>query len=94
MPLIDKYFPESNLLNKIQELKDKESKRKSNSAKFNGFIAAEITGKSGKDLGMLINGFKKAVESFCDSYDDYIADSTSDAIKSKFIQWVDSEKSI
>ena len=87
LPIIDAYFPESNLLSEIQKLKNKALTRKKNAEKFNGFLVREWIEVSGKELGMLIQGFKKAVVHGESTFEDYLTILTPETVKSHFLNW-------
>jgi len=81
---IHEYFPECNLVGQIQELKDKENKRIELAAKFNGNIAIELSGKTGKELGDLLNKYKTSKESF----DEFLEENSVEDIKQDFIYFI------
>jgi len=60
--IINEYFPESNFLEILDELKKEDDRNKRISEKFNGNIVMEITGLKGKELGNFIHKFKQYIE--------------------------------
>ena len=60
--MINEYFPESNFLEMLDELKKEDDRNKRISEKFNGNIVMEITGLKGKELGNFIHKFKQYIE--------------------------------
>ena len=66
------------LIDKINELNEKDEKIKLIREKFNGNIIMEITGLSCKKLGEFINKYKSSFSDF----DDFIISSSDDMIKS------------
>lgn len=90
LPIIDEYFPEANLLKKIEELDKKDEINRQVSEKFNGrLIMKWIPGLKGKELGNAINGFK---EKLGENYKQIILESTIDEIKNQFIEYYEQEK--
>lgn len=59
LSLIEDFFPESNLQENIEILKEKYYKAKEIAAKFNGNDMMEISGLSGAPLGKTISEYKK-----------------------------------
>lgn len=94
--ILNDYFPESNLLEKIQELKNRETQRKEISGKFNGHLIMEITGAKGKELSQIMYNYKDYRNIFSDfkTFEDYLAHSESEKIKIDFSNWWQSTQSI
>ena len=61
LELVDNYFPEAKLSEKLQELKDKDAFNKAMAEKFNGDLVMEWTGLKGKELGNCIKFFKESI---------------------------------
>jgi SepF-like predicted cell division protein (DUF552 family) len=65
---IDSYFPESQLLKRIEELNRKNDLSKIINEKFNGNLIMKLTGLSGKELGNFIFQFKRIYGKDFDSF--------------------------
>lgn len=89
--LLNEFFPESNLIGQIQELKDKEIKRKENAAKFNGDLVRDwCPGLEGKELGKVLSEFKfhRGACSDARTFEDYLQMYPAEKIKSDFFAWI------
>lgn len=60
--MIDSFFPESNFKKILTELKIKDERNRLAAETFNGERIMNITGKTGKELGNVIQSFKKFLE--------------------------------
>jgi len=60
--IIDNYFPEVKLVEKLAELTTKDAYNKLIAERFNGNLIMEWTGLKGKELGECIVNFKKYIE--------------------------------
>lgn len=86
--ILDKFFPESKLIQKINELKEKEAARKGNAMKFNGILVMEWTGTKGKKLGTIIHGFRFwVVGLYASSFENYLQENSMATIKNQFLSW-------
>jgi len=84
LTMIDAYFPEANLLEKLTELKRIDSEYKIISQKFNGDIVMSwIPTLMGKQLGHVIGNFKADLG---DSYNDFILNSNFETIHNRFME--------
>lgn len=80
---IDNYFSESNLLNKLKELNEIDSKNKIISQKFNGdIIMSWIDDLNGNELGRAINLFKTTLG---DDFESFILNNDHNTIRNKFL---------
>lgn len=62
---IDKYFPEANLINKLQELQKKDEQNKEMNSKFNGKLVMNVyPDLKGSELGNMITNFMKSFEDY------------------------------
>lgn len=77
---LNKYFKNVNLIDKINELENKYFWRKEVNAKFNGDDIARITGLKNKELGQVINGYKKSK----DNYFEFLLYNEKDEIEADF----------
>ena len=84
LPMIDNYFPEANLMEKLSELQKVDSQNRVLSQKFNGDIVMSWLPKlQGKELGHAIRIFK---ESFDDEdYREFILNANYVAIEQRFM---------
>ncbi len=64
LPMIEAYFPESQLSAQIKQERIREMEVKAMSEKFNGHLVMELTGLSGKELGSFIVYFKRQFTDF------------------------------
>ena len=84
--LINDYFPDSNLLARIEELKIIELKKKQNHAKFNGNIIMEkFPDLSGAELGKSIGGFQNHIGNI--TFEDYLSSNTAENIMNDFTKY-------
>jgi hypothetical protein len=60
--MIDEFFPEANFKKTLTELKIKDERNRLAAETFNGDRMMEITGKTGRELGIIIQNFKKFLE--------------------------------
>jgi hypothetical protein len=89
IPLIDKYFPESNLLEKLKVLDKKNEINKELNRKFNGRMIMEwLPDLKGKELGDAIREFNISLG---EERESFILNSTSEQIKDKFIKFYGQE---
>lgn len=87
LPQINKFFPESNLIKKIEKLKlDCDNYREATN-KFNGKLVSEWTGLIGKELGDAIARFKNQVKISCVDWKEYILKTTAEEIKESFMKF-------
>jgi hypothetical protein len=92
LSLIDEYFPECNIIERIEEYKEKEKTKKEIAKKFNGDIIMEIyPNLKDKELGNFISNFKKYItEAENMDFDTYLLNNTGDIIKLKIITFYNS----
>jgi len=84
IPLIDKFFPEANLITEMDKLKQIDEINRSINEKFNGKIVMEwLPELQGKELGAAITKFKKVLD---DKYEDFILFATPHQIHDKFME--------
>jgi len=70
LPIINEYFPDANLLEKINELQELDKKNKVISQKFNGdLVMAWLPNLKGRELGDALKKFKDALG---DDYENFI----------------------
>lgn len=80
---IDSCFPEAKLLEKLGELKRKDTQNKILSQKFNGdMVMSWLPNLIGKELGQAITNFKNELG---DEYDEFILNANYDAIRERFM---------
>lgn len=80
--LIDKYFPEANFFEKLNELNKKNDINRQINEKFNGRLIMEwIPHLKGKELGNAITEFKKMLG---DDYENFILNNTDKKIRERF----------
>ena len=82
IPMINEFFPEADLITKLDLLKEKNDINKALSEKFNGNIIMTWTNLSGKELGNAIRKFKQALG---DGYNDFILNNDENTIREYFI---------
>ena len=81
LQLINDFFPEANLIGRIEELKEKDRINTIIKDKFNGKIIMSIYPElKGKELGFYLEGFKKQFYNF----DNYVLSETEEQIISDF----------
>lgn len=86
---INNYFPESNLIKQIEELKEKDRINNIIKEKFNGRLIMSIYPElKGKELGYYIEEFKKSIKNF----DKYILNNNTDKILNDFSDLYKTEK--
>lgn len=84
LEMIDEYFPEANLLEKIDKLLIIDKENKIISQKFNGNIVMDwLPNLIGKQLGNAISLFKNDLG---DGYNDFILNANHDTIKNRFMK--------
>jgi len=81
--LINDYFPEAELVSKLEILEKKNAVNKALSMKFNGNIIMSWTDLRGKELGNAIRNFKLALG---DNYNDFILNNDENTIREHFIE--------
>lgn len=59
LEMIDQFFPTSNFLKELNQIRQEFQRRRELSIKFNGELVMELTGLRGKELGEFIFEFKK-----------------------------------
>ncbi len=77
IPVINEYFPESNLIQKLDKLKSDFQYQKDLAKKFNGVIVNEITGLEDAELGNFIKSFKFSKINF----QEYLGNHTEEDIR-------------
>lgn len=83
--IIDGYFPESDLLSKLEKLRIKDEKNKLIATKFNGkLIMKKIPTLVGKELGNAISDFKKLLGN---EWDSYMSETPKDDIMKRFVTY-------
>jgi len=85
LPMIEQYFPEAKLLDKLEKLQAKDRENKILSQKFNGDIVMSwLPDLQGKELGYAIAGFKESFD--CDEdYKKFVLNSNFNAIQERFM---------
>lgn len=84
LPMIDEYFPEANLIEKLDVLIEEDRINKEIASKFNGNLIMEwIPGLEGKELGLAIGKFKTRLG---DRYKQYILETEIEQIKIEFLK--------
>lgn len=84
LPLIEQFFPEAGLMEKLKELELLDKQNKIMSQKFNGdMVMSWLPNLQGKELGQAISKFKSALG---DEYDEFILNSTYKEIYNRFIE--------
>jgi hypothetical protein len=84
IPMIDAFFPEAKLIEKLNKLKNIDNTNKLLSRKFNGNIIMNwFPELNGKKLGLEIQKFKDNLGS---NYDQFILNNNIDLIKEKFTE--------
>ena len=84
LPIIDGFFPEARLSEKLKELEMRDKENKILSQKFNGdMVMIWIPSLMGKELGQAINKFKNALG---DDYKEFILNSRYDEIYNRFME--------
>lgn len=82
LDMIDKFFPEAGLKQKLGELKKDDARKKMITQKFNGdIVMLWLPNLQGKELGAAMAKFK---ENLGDYYDDFIINNNYDTIKNHF----------
>lgn len=85
LPMIEEFFPEANLMEKLSELQKIDSQNKILSQKFNGDIVMSWLPKlQGKELGHAITKFKESFDGDED-YREFILNANYAAIEEKFM---------
>lgn len=80
---IDNYFPEAELIKKLDNLEKIDITNKFISNKFNGNIVMSwIKGLEGKELGGIIHRFREELD---ENYNEFIINSSHEQIKDKFL---------
>ncbi|MFW6226266.1 MAG: hypothetical protein ACOC3V_04855, partial [bacterium] len=86
---INDYFPESNLIENIEKIKDKDTENKELHSKFNGKLIMSIYPElKGKELGDMITNFQKSYE----DYRNFALNNTSEEIMEQFSSFYEKEK--
>ena len=86
IPIINSYFPEAELIRKLDDLKENDMRNKIISQKFNGdIIMSWIPNIVGKELGRLIDRFKNSFDSK-DNYCEFVLNSNYQTIKDRFME--------
>lgn len=84
LPMIDGFFPEARLIEKLKELEVHDKQNKILSQKFNGDIVMSwIPNLMGKELGAAITKFRTALG---DDYKEFILSSTYSQIHNRFME--------
>lgn len=90
IPAINQFFPEANLMQKLDELKKADALKKTIAQKFNGDIVMMwLPNLQGKELGAAISKFK---DHMGENFDDFILMSSYEAIKNYFIDVYNGDK--
>ncbi len=90
LPEINAKFPEANIVEKLNKLKELDDMNKLVSEKFNGNLIMEIIPElSGKELGDVITRFKG---SYGDSFKQFVLDNEPKIIMNKFVEFYESSK--
>jgi len=78
---VDKFFPESKLIQKLEDLKIKDSINQETNKKFNGkLVMKKYPDLKGKELGHIMSEFMKSF----DDFKDYAINHTSEQIMEQF----------
>ena len=84
--MIDQYFPEGKLLEKLSELQRIDSQNKIMSQKFNGDIVMSWLPKlQGKELGRAMNKFKNSFDENDEDYREFILNASYTTIQEAFM---------
>ena len=84
LPMIEEFFPEANLMSKLNDITIRDKQNKVLSQKFNGDIVMSwLPDLQGKELGQAISKFKFYLG---DEYDDFILNSTYKDIYNRFME--------
>jgi len=84
LPMIDEFFPEAKLLEKLRDLEYQDKQNKILSQKFNGDIVISwLPNLMGKELGAAMTKFKTALG---DEYEEFILNSTYKDIYNRFME--------
>ena len=83
LPMIDQYFPEAKLLEKLSELQRIDTQNKVMSQKFNGDIVMSwLPDLQGKELGQAMGKFKTALG---EEYNEFILNADYNSIQERFM---------
>jgi hypothetical protein len=82
--VIDTYFPEAQLIKRLDEIQTEFQYQRSLREKFNGDLVMKLTGLHGKDLGKFIYNFKKQYHDF----QEYIETKPKEEIMSDIIYYL------
>lgn len=85
--LIAQFFPEAQLEEKLEKLKEKERLHLLASEKFNGHLVMQWTGLQGKELGRCLYTFRSQFSDF----QEWVLSKTKEEIKECFMNWYKSE---
>jgi len=85
LPMIENYFPEANLMEKLSELQRIDSQNRILSQKFNGdMVMSWLPDLKGKELGQAITKFKQSFDDD-DDYREFVLNGNFNAIKDRFM---------
>lgn len=86
--LVDKYFPEANLLGQISDLQEKHRRNCELSQKFNGnLVMSWIPNLAGKELGHVLGGYKDGKD-----WMKFLEEKSAEELKIDFLQYYDNNK--
>lgn len=84
LPMIIEFFPEANLMNRLNELAAIDRENKIISQKFNGdLVMSWIPNLIGKELGQVMSNFKSALG---EEFKDFILNNTYNRIHKRFLE--------
>ncbi|MDJ1480149.1 hypothetical protein QNI16_06615 [Cytophagaceae bacterium YF14B1] len=82
LPMINEYFPESQLDEQIKREQIREEEVKIMNEKFNGNVVMELTGLSGKELGAFIVRFKSQFNDF----EDFLLQTDKSVVQNRIVE--------
>jgi hypothetical protein len=84
LPMIDKFFPEAELMKRVEEIHEMDKINNIISQKFNGDIVMEwLPNLKGKELGQAMGKFKNALG---DDYNEFVLNGTFSQIYNRFFE--------
>jgi len=84
LPMIEEFFPEAGLMNRLNDITIRDTQNKIMSQKFNGdMVMSWLPDLRGKELGQVMNRFKNELG---DEYEEFILNSTYKEIYNRFIE--------
>jgi hypothetical protein len=84
--MIDEFFPESNFMNQLHALREKENRKRLVHSKFNGNLVMDrYPNLKGRELGSMINSFKSQFENLYE-FEKFVINSSEDYLWNFFHQ--------